>query len=62
MNNSHDLELILKSHIPIVVIETHEEKRAIRLLTKLAVAQFKPLFHWAVTEGMKRVDVDLDGR
>ncbi len=60
MNNSHDLELILKSHIPIVVIETHEEKRALRLLTQLAVPIYKPLFHWTVTEGLQRVDVELE--
>lgn len=60
MNNSHDLELILKSHIPVVVIKTHEEKRALRLLTQLAVPIYKPLFHWTVTEGLQRVDVDLE--
>lgn len=60
MNNSHDLELILKSSIPLVVIETHEEKRALHLLTQLAVPIYKPLFRWTVTEGLQRVDIDLE--
>jgi SpoVK/Ycf46/Vps4 family AAA+-type ATPase len=62
MNNSHDLELILKSHIPIVVIETHEEKRALNMLTQLSVSLFKPLFHWTVTEGLERRDIEMEAQ
>ncbi|MGD8514193.1 MAG: AAA family ATPase [Granulosicoccaceae bacterium] len=60
MNNNHDLELILKSHIPIVVIETHEEKRVLNMLTQLSVSLFKPLFHWTVTEGLERCDIEME--
>ena len=60
MHNSHDLELILKSHIPIVVIESHEEHRVLNILTQQTLKLGKPLFKWTITEGLERVDIDLD--
>lgn len=60
MHNSHDLELILKSHIPIVVIESHEERRVLDILTQLTVKLAKPLFKWTITEGLGRIDITLD--
>ena len=60
MQNNHDLELILKSHIPIVVIESHEERRVLDILTQQTLKLAKPLFKWTVTEGLERVDIDLD--
>lgn len=60
MHNSHDLELILKSHIPIVVIETHEERRALAILSPLSISLNKPLFRWTVTEGLQRLDIELE--
>jgi len=60
MHNSRDLELILKSHIPIVVIESHEERRVLDILTRLVLKLAKPVFHWTITEGIERVDIKLD--
>ena len=60
MDNSHDLELILKSHIPIVVVESHEERRVLDILTRLTLGLAKPLFKWTITEGLERVDIDLE--
>lgn len=60
MHNSHDLELILKSHIPIVVIESHEEHRVLNILTQQTLKLGKPLFKWTITEGLGRIDIDLD--
>ena len=37
MNDSHDLRLIIESRIPVIVIETWEEKRALTLLSKLGI-------------------------
>ena len=61
MNDQHDLELVLRSHFPIVRIETHEERRAIELLTKTAKAQQKRLVQWTVTDGLKTL-LYSDGR
>ena len=60
MHNQHDLELILKSHIPIVVIQSHEEHRVLTILTEQTLKLGKPLFKWTVTEGLERVDIALD--
>jgi len=60
MHNSHDLEIILKSHIPIIVIESHEERRVLNILTQQTLKLAKPLFKWTITDGLKRADIDLD--
>ena len=54
MNDLHDLTLILKSRFPIVVIETHEEPRAQKLLERIANLEQWPLWTWSVTQGLKR--------
>ncbi len=53
MNDQHDLELVIRSHFPIIRIETHEERRAIELLQKTAINQKKQLQQWTVTDGLK---------
>ena len=58
MTDSHDLELILKSQIPIVVIETREERRAVQLIQSLQFRLGVPIFRWTVTEGLQRIDLD----
>ena len=60
MADSHDLELILKSHIPIVVIETREERRAVRLIQSLQFSIGLPMYRWTVTEGLQRIDLDFE--
>jgi predicted AAA+ superfamily ATPase len=64
MNERHDLELILRSGVPIVVIETADETRFLELLTQIAVssskADYRPLFRWSVTDGLQRLDLDLE--
>ena len=55
-----DLELLIRGSVPIIVVETHEEQRVLEALAKAAVGGFyKPLFRWSVTEGLKRLDIDM---
>lgn len=56
---TRDLALLIHSHIPIIVIETHEERRIITSLTETSVTLGMPLFHWTITEGLQRKDIDL---
>lgn len=60
-----ELEALLKSRVPLIVIETRDEPRALALLAslapKLASAAHTPVFQWTVTEGLRRLDVDLGG-
>ena len=59
MPDQKDLELLILGHTPILQIESHEEKRALKLLVNIAVANRLPVFQWSITEGFKRLDIDL---
>jgi len=62
---SNELEALLRSLIPLVVIETRDEQRVLALLAQLAIRLAKPIhtpvFQWTVTEGLRRLDIDLGG-
>ncbi len=64
MNNRHDLAVVLKAGPPIVVIETTDEKRILGVLVEIvAVAgarEYRPLFRWTITDGLQRLDLDLE--
>jgi hypothetical protein len=64
MSDVRDLEIILRSGVPIIVIETAEEERFLRLLTQIAIASpkagYRPLFRWTVTDGLQRLDLALE--
>jgi len=63
MQTAHDLNLILQSRVPLVVVETPDEARFLqclqRLLADAGAAAYRPLFRWAVTQGLQRVDIEL---
>ena len=59
-----ELETLLRSRIPLVVIETRDEPRALALLSGLAArltTAHTPVFQWTVTDGLRRLDIDLGG-
>ena len=64
MTDRNDLALVLSSGVPIVVIETTDEARFLELLTDIAVsttsAEYRPLFRWSITDGLQRLDLDLE--
>ena len=64
MDRQRDLELILRSRTPIVVIESRDESRMLDLLRNIAVAKagndYQPLFRWTVTDGLQRLDIELE--
>ena len=55
MNDAHDLNLILDSRTPLVVLETHEENRALQLLTRVAIKRSCALHCWSATEGINHL-------
>ncbi len=59
MNDLHDLGILLKSQIPLLLVESREEKRVLQLLTQLAITTAQPLFAWSITEGLHRADIDM---
>jgi len=64
MSDRHDLSLLLGSGVPLVVVETTDETRLLKLLTELAIeraaADYRPLYRWSVTDGLQRLDLDLE--
>jgi hypothetical protein len=50
-----DLCLLVRSRVPIIVLETHDESRALEMLTRLAVKETLPLFNWSATEGLQQL-------
>ena len=64
MDGQHDLEVILRSRTPIVVIETRDEARMLEMLQAISMRsssdQYFPLFQWTVTDGLQRLDIALE--
>lgn len=52
MPELHDVELLIRSQTPLVVIETFEEPRALQLLTRLAARTFQSFHAWSTSQGL----------
>jgi SpoVK/Ycf46/Vps4 family AAA+-type ATPase len=53
MNEINDLQALIRSRIPIILIETGEELRIVNLFEHLAQQLRKPVFQWTATTGLK---------
>ncbi|MDH3416083.1 MAG: AAA family ATPase, partial [Gammaproteobacteria bacterium] len=64
MDRRHDLEVILRSRTPIVIIESREEARMLEMLQSITISgatlSYQPLFRWTVTDGLQRLDIALE--
>ena len=64
MDGRHDLEIILRSRTPIIVIETRDESRILDMLQNITIttagSNYMPLFQWTVTDGLQRLDIALE--
>lgn len=64
MDRQRDLELILRSPTPVVVVETRDESGALDMLKSIGLARdtasYLPLFRWTVTDGLQRLDIELE--
>ncbi len=64
MDNSNDLKLILQSKTPIIVIESHDESQILTMLadqvSHFKASSYRPIFRWTVTDGLQRLDIDLE--
>jgi SpoVK/Ycf46/Vps4 family AAA+-type ATPase len=66
IDTRRELQALLKSRVPLIVIETRDEPRALGLLTSVAPklapsGAHTPIFQWTVTEGLRRIDINLGG-
>jgi hypothetical protein len=53
MPDQKNLELLIRSHFPILVLETHEERRALDQLKAISAREGHRLVVWTATEGLK---------
>lgn len=53
MPDKKNLECLLDSHFPILVIETHEEERCIEMLKSVVRGKKRSLFTWSAAQGLK---------
>src|SRR5210317_2453533 len=64
MDGRHDLDLVLRSRTPIVVIESQDEQRMLELLQSITISRasdsYAPLFRWTITDGLQRIDISLE--
>jgi SpoVK/Ycf46/Vps4 family AAA+-type ATPase len=58
----HDISLLLRSHSPILVFETHEESRAVELMKNISLNMATPIFKWSVAIGLQRIDLVMDAQ
>jgi AAA+ superfamily predicted ATPase len=54
LSETKDLGLILDTQIPIVVVESSDEKRVLALLMQFAMQRGLPFSEWSVTRGLRR--------
>lgn len=54
MADTHDLSMMLDAHVPIVSVQSPDERRVLDLLTRLATARNLPLYEWSVTRGLRK--------
>lgn len=50
--NNNDLELILKSHVPIIILETHDEPMATQWLSSYFRIIHTQAWRWSITDGL----------
>ncbi len=62
MYDSKDLVLLIKSRVPLIVIETRDERRALNLLIENTVQlrDYHAVHKWSITEGLQRIDIALE--
>jgi ATPase family associated with various cellular activities (AAA) len=60
-----ELEMLLASRFALIVIESREEARVLQLVREASLKAGRgrgwAIFQWTVTEGLRRVDMDLGG-
>ncbi|MBK5941967.1 AAA family ATPase [Halochromatium roseum] len=53
MNDLHDLEVVLRSETPILMIESLEEPRLLELLGEIGLRLQLPVYCWTLTDGLR---------
>jgi SpoVK/Ycf46/Vps4 family AAA+-type ATPase len=62
MNDMRDLAALIRSRTPIIVIETMEERRALKLLEDFAHNKGQALYRWSAAAGLSLLNFRYGGR
>lgn len=54
MADTHDLSLMIDAHVPIIAVQSPDERRVLDLLTSLAGKRNVALSEWSVTRGLRK--------
>lgn len=52
-NDAHEIGLIIDSHVPLIVIQSHEETRVLDMLMQACNVRTLPMQAWSVTDGLR---------
>lgn len=58
--DKNEITQLLGSNIPVLILETHEEKRAVNLLKNISMSLGVGIFTWSAGTGLQRRDFNLD--
>jgi len=58
INNAKDLSILIRSKIPLIIIESDEEQRVLALVRRLSQKLHLPLYNWTITSGLIHRDSD----
>ena len=54
MRDIDEIALLIDAHVPIIILETNDESRALELLTQVAIKKQLSYGCWSITEGLQR--------
>lgn len=54
MTDARDLELMIRSRTPLIVVESHDEKRVLELVASIAMRQGSSCHEWTAVRGLER--------
>jgi SpoVK/Ycf46/Vps4 family AAA+-type ATPase len=57
---NQDLITLIRASTPLLVIESAEEKRVVEGFRHAIAQALRPLYRWSITDGLQRIDLDLD--
>jgi hypothetical protein len=60
MHELNDLATLIRAGTPLITIESDEETRVVELFRHAWLQVMRPLWRWTLTEGLVRIDVDVD--
>ncbi len=54
-NEVNELSALIRAKVPIILIETHEEPRILKLITQAANAESRLMMRWSIVDGLGRI-------